>query len=60
MPCVLFYNSVNSEKSEFDGIFSEDFEIPHNEPQPLYNPFIKVKICFFFLFKQKEMSLNNV
>lgn len=50
VPCVLFYTSINSEKSEYEGIFSEDFEIPHNEPQPLFNPFIKV-ICFLFILK---------
>lgn len=51
MPCVLFYSSVNSEKSEFDGLT----EVPHNEPQPLFNPFLKVcaelyrEICYEIL-----------
>uniref|UniRef100_A0A1I8Q0L5 PAN2-PAN3 deadenylation complex catalytic subunit PAN2 n=1 Tax=Stomoxys calcitrans TaxID=35570 RepID=A0A1I8Q0L5_STOCA len=37
VPCVLFYSSINLDKSEFDAIA----DIPHNEPQPLYNPFMK-------------------
>ncbi|KAI8128963.1 PAB-dependent poly(A)-specific ribonuclease subunit PAN2 [Lucilia cuprina] len=41
VPCVLFYSSINSEKCQYEGVGSEDLEIPHNEPQPLYNPFIK-------------------
>ena len=49
MPCVLFYSSINTDKIDFEGIFMEDFEMPHNEPQPLYNPFIKVK-KFLFIF----------
>lgn len=50
MPCVLFYSSINTDKIDFEGIFMEDFELPHNEPQPLYNPFIKVKkLLFIFI-----------
>uniref|UniRef100_A0A1I8MWA8 PAN2-PAN3 deadenylation complex catalytic subunit PAN2 n=1 Tax=Musca domestica TaxID=7370 RepID=A0A1I8MWA8_MUSDO len=38
VPCVLFYSSVNTEKNE---ILECMVDIPHNEPQPLYNPFLE-------------------
>lgn len=43
----------------------DDFEMPHNEPQPLYNPFINVKnILFIFMFSyifatQKKEKKKN-